>query len=377
MRHHRKSGIARMIVIFCIMSMSLSACGTGESETTVKTTTEPLEGTLSEAADVVGTTSAGESTESAPEEVEEVEECPFERFVYDLPDGYKRPNEHAGTVIEEHYTTYTYDDNGVAGEEIESTLYVYTPYGYDETQEYNILYLMHGGGEEEGYWLGMGPYAEGGAKYSKTQQKYTTNVVDNMIANGDCGNVIIVTPTFYNNADGMSVSRFKYELKNDIIPYVESKYATYADGDVSEENLIATRDHRAFAGFSMGSMVTSFAVWDGCLEYFAYLGNYSGMDPNEVGIVDSILEKMSAGGIYADYDIKYWFNGTGTLDSAESDHLAHYAQLLEGGADFLSEGEDYAAGNNCIMVDKPGKGHAYNGWIVDLYNSLLVFFQAS
>lgn len=92
---------------------------------------------------------------------------PFERFVYDLPKGIKKANEHAGTVTQEDYTTYVYDENGVPGEAISATLYVYTPYGYDSSKEYNILYLMHGGGDNQGYWFGMAEYAEGGEKWSK------------------------------------------------------------------------------------------------------------------------------------------------------------------------------------------------------------------
>ncbi len=38
------------------------------------------------------------------------------------------------------------------------TAYVYLPYGYSEEKEYNILYLMHGTGDDEKYWLKTNPY---------------------------------------------------------------------------------------------------------------------------------------------------------------------------------------------------------------------------
>ena len=63
-------------------------------------------------------------------------------------------------------------------------MYVYIPYGYDPSKGYNVVYLMHGIGDEEGYWLGAGPYAEGGEKYNRETAKYTTSVFDNMIADG-------------------------------------------------------------------------------------------------------------------------------------------------------------------------------------------------
>ena len=314
-----------------------------------------------------------------PVSLGEEAESPSSVFVYNLPRGYKKVIDHAGTVTEEKYLTYKYDENGVAGEPMEATLYVYTPYGYDASREYNILYLMHGGGENEAYWFGLREYAKGGEKYSKSQKKYTTMVVDNMIANGICDDVIIVTPTFYNNFNAThDLALFRYEMKNDIIPMVEAKYATYAKGDVTPENLIATRDHRAYAGLSMGSMTGFQAIWGGCIDYFAYIGNFSawaiaGNADESAAYADTLLKEKTED--FADYPIKYWYNGTGTEDVAREGHLIGYAAMLEKGGSLFQEGEDYLHGDNCIMVDMPGKGHSYDAWIVDLYNVLNVFFK--
>lgn len=312
-----------------------------------------------------------------PVMAEEEAASPFDIFVYDLPKGYKKANEQAGTVTEETYTTYVYDENGVPGESMEAHLYVYTPAGYDPSKEYNILYLMHGGGDNEAFWFGMAEYAKGGEKYSKAQQKYTTNVVDNMIANGVCGDVIIVTPTFYNNFNAtQDLKRFMYEMRNDIIPMVESKYATYAKGDVSPENIKATREHRAYAGLSMGSMTGFEAIWRGCVDCFGYIGNFSGFagpgNQERVAYVQELVDVKNTQ--FADCPVLYWYNGTGTKDTAMEDHLEGYALFLEQGASYLQEGENIAEGDNCIMVNKPDKGHAYTGWIVDLYNVLQIFF---
>ena len=58
--------------------------------------------------------------------------------------------EQAGTVEEVVYETKAYatDERTVT-----KTAYVYLPYGYSEEREYNILYLMHGTGDDEKYWL--------------------------------------------------------------------------------------------------------------------------------------------------------------------------------------------------------------------------------
>ena len=169
--------------------------------------------------------------------------------------------------------------------------------------------------------------------------------------------------------------RMSYEFKNDIIPFVEAKYSTYAGGDVSDANLIASRDHRAYAGLSMGSMTGFQAIWMNCVEYFAYIGNFSGCDAQGTGIAAKVAETLNTK--YADYDIKYWYNGNGTIDSLHDDHVEGYDLITTQCADKFTEGEDYANGQNCIFVDKPGKGHAYNSWIVDFYNVMSVFFKAS
>lgn len=88
-------------------------------------------------------------------------------------------SEQAGTVEEVVYDTKAYATDE---RDVKKTAYVYLPYGYSEEKEYNILYLMHGTGDDEKYWLKTNPY-------NKT-------MLDNMIADGDIEPLIVVTPTF-------------------------------------------------------------------------------------------------------------------------------------------------------------------------------------
>jgi hypothetical protein len=256
-----------------------------------------------------------------------------------------------------------------------------------------VLYLMHGAGEDERYWLS-----------EERMGKPTCAVLDYMMDKGEMEPAIVVSSTVNagrepgteavhhqysdtaaqqpsevpeNPTRAANLSVYPIELRNDIIPLIETKYATFTKGDVSGENLQATRAHRAFAGFSMGSMTTIFSAWDGCFDYFAYIGNLSGMDPYDVGIVESILAKMGEGGVYEGLKMKYWYNGNGTEDTAEPDHLRNYAKMLELGGSIWQEGEHYEQGDNCVMVDKPGKKHNHANWMVDLYNMLSVFFKAN
>ena len=149
--------------------------------------------------------------------------------------------EQVGSVEEVVYDTKAYatDDR-----DVKKKAYVYLPYGYSEEKEYNILYLMHGTGDDEKYWLKTNPY-------NKT-------MLDNMIANGDIEPLIVVTPTFYveddcaDDLDKLTYS-FAKELRNDLMPEIESSYSTYAKS-ADDEGFSQSRDHRAFAGLSRGAV---------------------------------------------------------------------------------------------------------------------------
>ena len=69
------------------------------------------------------------------------------------------------------------------------------------------------------------------------------------------------------------------------------------------------------------------------------------------------------------YEVYYWYNGTGTGGFAAENHLIFHKEAMEKLSDAFTDGENY-----CMIV-KEGGAHGYASWIVDLYNSLLVFFQ--
>lgn len=164
-----------------------------------------------------------------------------------VPDIYLKPIEQAGTV-----TQITYDSKDFVRDEsdITKTAYVYLPYGYDENDtetRYNICYLMHGWGGHAGEYF---------------QYANITDMLDNMIAKGDIPPTIFVSATFYNdNSDtGFSGSvaefrQFHRDFEEYLMPAVEGKFHTYAES-TSQDDLKASRDHRAFGGFSLGSVTT-------------------------------------------------------------------------------------------------------------------------
>jgi len=58
-----------------------------------------------------------------------------------MPDSFTEEIEQAGKLITESYSTRKED-----GSMIHKTVTVYLPYQYNPSREYEILYLMHGGG---------------------------------------------------------------------------------------------------------------------------------------------------------------------------------------------------------------------------------------
>ena len=299
----------------------------------------------------------------------------------DAIDDLKVPCSEQGSIVELSYTTPAYAVNEMLGknETMEKTLQVYLPYGYDEAKQYNVLYLLHGTGGKDTYW------------FFDAEPGTTVNVLDNMIQQGLCDPLIVVTPNYISEIKGKEfrikddlvavyaeehedsylkvrndlwTEYFRYELRNDIIPLVESQFSTYAEKDVSEAGLIASREHRALAGLSRGSMATMRSGMLANLDIISCFGNYSGIWLD--------FEKLEESMRNTDYPVKFWYNGTGTNDavgSAAENQLNFHNEVMEKLSDVIIDGENY-----CMIV-KDGGAHDFPSWIIDLYNSLLVFFR--
>lgn len=165
-----------------------------------------------------------------------------------VPEGYELPADQQGSIERLDYTTYESMGYEEQSEELEKTAYVYLPYEYNEEEQYNVFYLMHGGWSNETTMMG-------------TDRSPSTlkNIVDHAIEDGRMQPMIIVCPTYNNTSPDDSsdyglalqlTDNYHNELMNDLIPAVESRYSTFAD-DTTPEALTVSRDHRAFGGFSL------------------------------------------------------------------------------------------------------------------------------
>ncbi|MBN1832587.1 MAG: esterase [Deltaproteobacteria bacterium] len=173
---------------------------------------------------------------------------------------------------------------------------VYTPPKYDTKPDtrYPVLYLQHGGGEDETGWI-----RQGRANF----------ILDNLIATGECKPMIIVmaygyarragqpdedttdvpfgSPRMMNAMQDMT-DAFEDDVTQALIPYIDSTFRTLPD-----------RDHRAMAGLSMGGMQT-FQITLNHLDLFSYIGGFSGAAASLAFGNEELNPKTFSNGIFSD-----------------------------------------------------------------------------
>lgn len=195
----------------------------------------------------------------------------------EIPKDYFKEASQKGSLVDLYYQSFESKTYQQKSKIIEKHAIVYLPYNYTPDNKYNVFYLMHGGWSNETTWLG-----------STQQPNAFKNIIDNAIENGEMQPMIIVCPTYNNLSDSDSgdyslaitlTNNYHNELVNDLIPAVESEYSTYAQ-DVTLEGIQSSRDHRAFGGFSMGSVAT-WRAFEHSLNYFRYFMPSSGSLAND------------------------------------------------------------------------------------------------
>ena len=129
-------------------------------------------------------------------------------------------------------------------------LHVYLPPNYTGKKKLPVLYLFHGGGDNDASWTTVGR---------------ANLILDNLYAEGQLSQMIVVMPAghtpipgFYMGA-GDKQDPYGRDFIQDIIPFIEKSFP-----------VSAKREHRAIAGLSMGGIqAINFALWNPTL--FSYL----------------------------------------------------------------------------------------------------------
>jgi len=158
----------------------------------------------------------------------------------------------------EHGTVSTvYYDSPVSGGQ--RRLHLYLPPGYEKGKDYPVLYLLHGGGDDDDAWPTVGR---------------ANFILDNLIAAGKAKPMVVVFPNGGINGNLQQVpdpedDPFTAELLTVIIPHIEARYR------VSKQP-----EDRAIAGLSRGG---NQAIYLGLTHtrQFRYLGIFSSGMPNK------------------------------------------------------------------------------------------------
>jgi len=233
---------------------------------------------------------------------------------------------------------------------------VYLPPDYDtkSKERYPVLYLQHGGGEDETGWI-----RQGRANF----------ILDNLIAANGCKPMIVVMAYGYAGRAGQPVPSwagkafgspemlkamqemsavFEDDVTQALIPFVDANFRTMAD-----------REHRAMAGLSMGGMQT-FQITLNHLDLFSYIGGFSGAGGMLVLGDRKLDPKTDYNGAFADPGAfakkvhLLWVGvGTNEPERMRTGLLRLHSSLEE-------------AGIQHVFYESPGTDHEWQTWRRDL-----------
>jgi enterochelin esterase family protein len=224
--------------------------------------------------------------------------------------------------------------------------YVYTPAGYDtSTDRYPVLYLQHGGGEDESGWPNQG---------------HTDVIMDNLIASKGSVPMIIVMDRGYATDPTVKPAdrprgffgdnTFERVVLNELVPMIDKNYRTIAD-----------REHRGIAGLSMGGFqATSIAF--GNPDKFAYVGGFSG-----IGNITAEQLPTAYNGLFTD---AAKFNKDMTLFMSMGTEEARMFPFLGELRNTLT-----TAGIEYTYYESQGTAHEWQTWRKSLYEFAQILFK--
>ena len=243
---------------------------------------------------------------------------------------------------------------------------VYLPpdYAAQTRTRYPVLYLQHGGGEDESGWI-----RQGKANF----------ILDNLIASGNTKPMIIVMANGYASRAGyvspdltgkpfgspefikvmqQRMGAFEDDVMQALIPFIDKTFRTLPD-----------RDHRAMAGLSMGGMQT-FQVTFNHLDHFSYIGGFSGaanvfaMGSGKLDTKTAFQGAMADPTAFAKRVHLLWIGvGTNEPERMKSGLENLHATLDEGSVQH-------------VFYESPGTDHEWQTWRRDLKDFAPRLFQS-
>ena len=228
--------------------------------------------------------------------------------------------------------------------------FVYTPPDYekDASKRYPVLYLQHGGGEDETGWGNQG---------------HAGLIMDNLIAEGKTKPFIIVMANSYvpgANAPApgggpgrrmFDFSAFARVLIDDLIPFIDANFRTLAD-----------QPNRAMAGLSMGGMQTR-QITQANLDKFSQIGIFSGGSIALSNITDIAAFKEKVKVVFVSY-------GSRELGGNRGGGRGGFGGDPKANTEGLK-----AAGINSYFYVSPDTAHEWQSWRRSLHQFAPLLFQ--
>jgi len=226
--------------------------------------------------------------------------------------------------------------------------FIYTPPGYDKNakKRYPVLYLQHGGGEDETGW---------------SKQGCANLIMDNLIAEGKAKPFFIVMDNGTWSMQGPPrgerpagewppkgwADGFTKTLLEEIIPMIDNNFRT-----------LANQQNRAMAGLSMGGMQTR-VITLANPDVFSYVGMFSG------GSI-SIEDVNNSPGFKEKNKLLFISYGSRELENRR----AGFGGDPKANTDALNE-----AGFNTHFYVSPQTAHEWQSWRRSLYQFALLLFK--
>jgi enterochelin esterase-like enzyme len=222
-------------------------------------------------------------------------------------------------------------------------IFIYTPPGYDvnTNEKYPVLYLLHGGGEDESGWA---------------MQGRTDLIIDNLVAEKKAKPMLVVMmdgnfSTGIAGFNEQALRSFETELTQNVIPFIEKNYRAAADAGT-----------RALAGLSMGGLQTMYAGIRNT-QLFSYLGVFSsGYWANQPALSNPQYEFMKENAATINNNLqRFWIAMGGKEDIAYNNCKIMLAKFDE-----MKIKYQYS--------EYPG-GHTWPVWRNNLYNFAQELFK--
>ena len=234
-------------------------------------------------------------------------------------------------------------------------IFVYTPPGYDRetSARFPVLYLQHGGGEDERGWPVQGRVGA---------------IMDNLIAEGKARPMLIVMQRGYALKPGEEPFRFSPPRQGERMPPLDFKRIFSTLDEVFIRELIplidqtyrtqADRAHRAMAGLSWGGMQTR-TIGLGHPDTFSQFGLFSGGSIDPAGIADMKAFRENVKVAFIGYGSRELPDGR---NRSGEDPRANAASLQQEGV-------------KAVFYESPETAHEWHTWRRCLHQFAPLLFQ--